>query len=172
MKPEPSEVVLCDCRSPPPGPPRWFLKKSSNGEPGGSFGIVLRSPAAGPPLASTVCEVEMLTTASITFSATSAMPSGPRANAGGALTTLAAPRPAPRQIAGNPGRRRRLRAGIAAVIVGLFVLRKRISLARQCAPEQGCRASIGRSFHRQERRSNEAKNRPGGSARQLVDESF
>ncbi len=30
--------------------------------------------AAPPPLASTVCEVEMLTTASITFSATSAMP--------------------------------------------------------------------------------------------------
>ena len=55
---------------------------------------------------------------------------------------------------------------------GSLCLEKRISLARQCAPEQGCRASIGRSFHRQEQRSNEAKNRPDGSARQLVDKSF
>src|SRR5665213_1799979 len=44
MNPEPSEVVLCGCKSPlPPGPPRRFLKKSSknssNGEPGGNFGI-------------------------------------------------------------------------------------------------------------------------------------
>src|SRR6476659_6307372 len=86
MKPEPSEVVLCGCTSPPPGPPCRFLKKSSknssNGEPGGNFGIAPLS--VGPFLASTVCEVEMLTTASITFSATSAMPSGPRAKAGGA----------------------------------------------------------------------------------------
>ena len=87
MKPEPSELVLCGCRSPPlpPGPPRRFLKKSSknssNGEPGGSCGIA-PLPSPPPPLASTVCEVEMLTTASITFSATSAMPSGPRASAG------------------------------------------------------------------------------------------
>src|ERR1700738_4668198 len=107
MKPEPSELVLRGCRSPllspplelPPGPPRRFLKKSSknssNGEPGGSCGIApLPSP---PPLASTVCEVEMLTTASITFSATSAMPSGPRARActdknGADITTAAVPR--------------------------------------------------------------------------------
>src|SRR5216683_2479516 len=86
MKPEPSELVLRGCRSPllspplelPPGPPRRFLKKSSknssNGEPGGSCGIA-PLPSA-PPLASTVCEVEMLTTASITFSATSAMAQG------------------------------------------------------------------------------------------------
>ena len=70
---------------PPPGPPRRFLKKSSknssNGEPGGNCGIA-PLPSPPPPLASTVCEVEMLTTASITFSATSAMPSGPRAKAG------------------------------------------------------------------------------------------
>src|SRR6201995_3540099 len=116
MKPEPSEVVLCDCRSPPPGPPRWFLKKSSNGEPGGSFGIVLRSPAAGPPLASTVCEVEMLTTASITFSATSAMPSGPRASAGAEISVDAAPR----QTAASTGRRRWLRAVVTAVIAAFL----------------------------------------------------
>src|SRR6266699_5985577 len=129
MKPEPSELVLRGCRSPPlspplelpPGPPRRFLKKSSknssNGEPGGSCGIA-PLPSA-PPLASTVCEVEMLTTASITFSATSAMPSGPRAKAGpdntGAETTVAAPR----QIAANQGRRRWLRAGIALIMFDL-----------------------------------------------------
>ena len=55
-------------------------KNSSNGEPGGSCGTAaVRRRAAA---ASTFCEVEMLTTASITFSATSAMFSGPRANAG------------------------------------------------------------------------------------------
>src|SRR6478752_7784423 len=121
MKPEPSEVVLCGCTSPPPGPPCRFLKKSSknssNGEPGGNFGIAPLS--VGPFLASTVCEVEMLTTASITFSATSAMPSGPRAKAGGVHARLAAPR----QIAANQGRRRRVRAGIAAVISDLSVLK-------------------------------------------------
>ena len=42
----------------------------------------LLAAALPPPRASTFCEVEMLTTASITFSATSAMFSGPRANAG------------------------------------------------------------------------------------------
>ena len=53
MKPEPSELVLRGCRSPPlepPGPPRRFLKKSSknssNGEPGGNCGIAPRSPPA------------------------------------------------------------------------------------------------------------------------------
>src|SRR5690606_18964156 len=44
-------------------------------EPGGSCGI-------GLALVSTLCEVEILTTASITFSATSAIFSGPRAWAG------------------------------------------------------------------------------------------
>src|SRR6266404_9922231 len=125
MNPEPSELVLRGVSSPPlelpPGPPRRFLKKSSknssNGEPGGNCGIA-PLPSA-PPLASTVCEVEMLTTASITFSATSAMPSGPRAKAGpdktGAETTVAAPR----QIAANQGRRRWLRAGIALIMFDL-----------------------------------------------------
>ena len=66
--------------------------------------VLLLSP---PPLASMVCEVEMLTTASMTFSATSAMPSGPRARAGtdktGAdIRTVAVPR----QIAASNGRRR------------------------------------------------------------------
>src|SRR5260370_40094118 len=118
MKPEPSELVLRGCMSllpplePPHGPLR-FLKKSSknssNGEPGGNCGSAARSP---PPLASTVCEVEMLTTASITFSAMSAMPSGPRANAGAAQSMLAAPS----MIAAPIRRRRRLTAGLAAVI--------------------------------------------------------
>src|SRR3981081_4663319 len=124
MKPEPSELVLCGCRSPPlepPGPPRRFLKKSSknssNGEPGGSCGI---APRPSPPaLASTVCEVEMLTTASITFSATSAMPSGPRARAcvdtGAEIRTLAVPS----QTAAHQGRRRWLKAGIALVMSDL-----------------------------------------------------
>src|ERR1700759_39998 len=117
MKPEPSELVLCGCRS-PPLPPLRFLKKSSknssNGEPGGSCGTAPRlSP---PPLASTVCEVEMLTTASITFSATSAIPSGPRACAGAAISVDAAPR----QAAASSGRRRWLRAVVTAVILALL----------------------------------------------------
>ena len=86
------QMRLLAALGPPPGPLR-FLKKSSknssNGEPGGNCGIAPRSPP--PPLASTVCEVEILTTASITFSATSAMPSGPRAKAGADARTLAAP---------------------------------------------------------------------------------
>jgi len=110
-KTEPSELVLRGCRSVPLSPPwsclrdHWrFLKKSSknssNGEPGGNCGIApLPSP---PPLASTVCDVEMLTTASITFSATSAMPSGPRAEAGAEMRRLVALR----QIAATTGRRR------------------------------------------------------------------
>ena len=82
MKPEPSELTRRG-GSPPCGPfwPRWFLKNSSknssNGEPGGSCGMVLL-------LISTVCLVETLTTASMTCSATSAMFSGPRAWAGSA----------------------------------------------------------------------------------------
>ncbi len=82
-KPDPSELTRRGPRlgaSPCwPGPPRRFLKNSSknssNGEPGGNCGV-------GPLRCSTFCEVEMLTTASITCSATSAMPSGPRAAAG------------------------------------------------------------------------------------------
>src|SRR4249919_466823 len=115
MKPEPSELVLrgvciSPLLSPPLGdPPRRFLKNSSNGDPGGNCGIASLPP---PPLASTVCEVEMLTTASITFSAMSAMPSGPRAAAGAALRTLAAPI----ATAAPMLRRRRLKAGLAPVM--------------------------------------------------------
>src|SRR5882724_12277368 len=54
----------------------------------------------------------MLTTASITFSAMSAMPSGPRANAGAEANTLAAPI----VIAAPKRRRRRLTANLAPVI--------------------------------------------------------
>src|SRR5271170_6491535 len=148
IKPEPSELVLCGCRSPPldPGLPWRFLKKSSknssNGEPGGNCGIAPLLSPEGPPLASMVCEVEILTTASITFSATSAMPSGPRASAG---VTLTVPRPTPRvalrQIAANQGRRRRLNAGIAPVIFGLSP-EKRSESEVHSAPEQGDGASI------------------------------
>ena len=78
MKPEPSELTRRGVWAPPPCPfwPRRFLKNSSknssNGEPGGSCGMAV-------VFISTVCLVEILTTASITASATSAMPSGPRA---------------------------------------------------------------------------------------------
>ena len=92
MKPEPSELTRRGVGvSSPPCPPRRFLKnsskKSSNGEPGGSCGIALLRM-------STVCLVEMLTTASITVSATSEMFSGPRAAAGRARRgqTIAAAR--------------------------------------------------------------------------------
>src|SRR5260370_32025253 len=135
MKPEPSELVLRGCMSllpplePPHGPLR-FLKKSSknssNGEPGGNCGSALSPP---PPLASTVCEVEMLTTASITFSATSAMPSGPRANAGAAQIMLAAPS----MIAAPIRRRRRLKAGLAAVISGSL---QRVDLGSTVRPNR------------------------------------
>ena len=77
MKPEPSELMRRGVGT--PFLPCRFLKNSSknssNGEPGGSCGTALR-------LMSTVCLVEMLTTASITCSATSAIASGPRAAAG------------------------------------------------------------------------------------------
>src|SRR6478735_8677793 len=118
MKPLPSELVLRGVKSPflsppllPPPGPRRFLKKSSknssNGEPGGNCGV-----APPPPLASTVCDVEMLTTASITFSAMSAMPSGPRAPAGTEASMVAAPS----ETAAPIRRRRRLRAGLAPVM--------------------------------------------------------
>src|SRR5258707_8816445 len=140
MKPEPSELVLRGCRSPflspplePPPGPRRFLKKSSknssNGEPGGSCGIV---PLPSPPLASMVCEVEMFTTASITFSATSAMPSGPRASAGAEIRTLAAPR----QIAANQGLSRRLKAGIARVMFALSLQKKGRELKSTVRPNR------------------------------------
>src|ERR1700753_1071207 len=119
MKPEPSDTVLCGVKSRPLSPPPWrFLKSSknsSNGEPGGSFGIVLlRSPPDGASLASTVCEVEMLTTASITFSATSAIASGPRADAGSAIPRLAKAR----QAAASKARRLQARVKRAAVLCG------------------------------------------------------
>ena len=79
MKPEPSELTRRGARSASPWPP-WppvleeFFENSSIGEPGGRSGRL-------PMRVSTFCEVEMLTTASITCSATSAMFSGPRAAA-------------------------------------------------------------------------------------------
>src|SRR5258708_24696803 len=142
MRPEPSELVLRGCMPPPPlsppGPPRRFLKKSSknssNGEPGGNCGMAPRSPPPPPPaLASTVCVVEILTTASITFSATSAMPSGPRANAGKETDTESRVVAAPRQMAAAQGRRRWLNAGIAPVMSGLSPGNGAENLSLQCA---------------------------------------
>src|SRR4051812_2504877 len=141
MKPEPSELVLRGCMPPPPplsppGPPRRFLKKSSknssNGEPGGSCGIAPLSPPPPPALASTVCEVEILTTASITFSATSAMPSGPRASAGAEIRTLAAPS----QIAATSGRKRRLWVGMAAVMSASLFKNRFSDLAATVRPNR------------------------------------
>src|ERR1700688_1101828 len=89
MKPEPSELTRRGARSglSPPPCPRRFLKNSSKnssiGEPGGRSGMPVTR-------ASTFCDVEMLTTASITCSATSAMFSGPRAAAGCAVKMITA----------------------------------------------------------------------------------
>ena len=134
MNPEPSELVLRRCISPllSPSlgaPPRRFLKKSSknssNGEPGGNCGIASLLPP--PPLASTFCEVEMLTTESITLSAMSAMPSGPRA-----LTGAAASRPAALNAMAIPITRRRLvKAGLAPIMSSC--LQKGSRLLPQCA---------------------------------------
>ena len=88
--------------------------------------------AAAALAASTVCEVEMLTTASITFSATSAMPSGPRAKAGAETRALAAPR----QIAASSGRRRWLKAGIAPVM-SASLLENGAEFDAYSAPERG-----------------------------------
>src|SRR5215469_5258492 len=88
MNPEPSELTrrgVCSRLGLSPWPRRFLKnssKNSSNGEPGGSCGI-------GPTLESMVWEVEMLTTASITVSATSAIASGPRASAGAENETIA-----------------------------------------------------------------------------------
>ncbi|CCE12013.1 hypothetical protein BRAS3843_900048 [Bradyrhizobium sp. STM 3843] len=137
MKPEPSELVRRGVRSPPPLPPgpRRFLKKSSknssNGEPGGNCGA---APRPSPPLASTVWEVEMLTTASITFSATSAMPSGPRADAG---ADTSAPATA-KQAAVRIGRKRWLKARVDVIGVDL---QKGAKYGNQTAPEPGSYAS-------------------------------
>src|SRR6516164_6415713 len=138
MKPEPSELVLCGCRSllrSPPLPPLRFLKKSSknssNGEPGGNCGIAPRPS----PLASMVCEVEILTTASITFSATSAIASGPRANAGAGASAATAPR----QAAATSGRRRSLSALVAAVMSAS--LQKQV-FEVHTAPDLGSGASV------------------------------
>jgi hypothetical protein len=76
-KPEPSELTR---RGPRFGGSPWprRLKKSLNSSSScGSLG----NCGSGELRVSTFCDVEMLTTASITFSAISAMVSGPRAAA-------------------------------------------------------------------------------------------
>src|ERR1700738_3204988 len=78
MKPDPSEWTR---RGPGFGEspcPRRLKKSLNSSSSCGSFG----SCGIGELRVSTFCEVEMFTTASITFSATSAMLSGPRAKLG------------------------------------------------------------------------------------------
>src|SRR5215813_9440045 len=96
--------------------------------------LPISPPPSPPPLASTVCDVEMLTTASITFSATSAMPSGPRAKAGAEISVDAAPR----QAAASSGRRRWLRAVVTAV---MSAFSSGVGISCHTAPERGCGAS-------------------------------
>src|SRR5712671_844592 len=157
IKPEPSELVLRGWNSPPFSPPlepppgpRRFLKKSSknssNGEPGGNWGVAPRS--APPPLASTVCEVEILTTASITFSAMSAIPSGPRANAGAEASTLAAPI----VIAAPKRRRRRLRAGLAPVISTYLQANRRMEYRATLRPNRAAAQACERDISAKNRR--------------------
>ncbi len=98
-----------------------------------------RASAVAAALASIVCEVEMLTTASITFSATSAMPSGPRAKAGAEMSAPAAPR----QIAASTGRRRRLKAVVAAVISTF--LQKDLGLVLTLRPKGAAAQAFSRS---------------------------
>src|SRR5436309_10845024 len=80
----------------------------------------------------------MLTTASITFSAMSAMPSGPRAEAGTEIRMVAAPR----QTAAAQGRKRWLKAGIAPVM-SILSPGKATKFELHSAPEPGNGASIG-----------------------------
>src|SRR6476620_8337950 len=146
MKPEPSELVfrggcISLLLSPPFGPPpRRFLKKSSknssNGEPGGNCGIASLPP---PPLASTLCEVEILTTESITFSALSAMPSGPRALAGTEVSKLAALR----EIAIPIRRRRLVKAGPV-----MSACLQRVEFDAQCARTGPTRKHLQLIFRR------------------------
>lgn len=144
MKPEPSELVF---RGPPPFSPRRFLKKSSknssNGEPGGSCGAA--PPLLSPePLASTVWVVEMLTTASITFSATSAIPSGPRAEAGAGPAITAAPRhSAASSGLIRKGLIRELKAIAAGMVESSPGVRERKRSRVNTAPDPGTGASIG-----------------------------
>src|SRR5829696_5465673 len=82
MNPEPSELTRRGVGVPPrfwsPCPPRQLKKSRNSSSNCGSFG----SCGAGVLRAATFCEVEILTTASITCSAMSATASGPRANEG------------------------------------------------------------------------------------------
>ena len=89
MKPEPSDVARrggASWRS-PGSLSKNFRKNSSNGEPGGNCG------RSGERCRSTVCRVEILTTAGSAFSASSAKLSGvPCARSGGAAAVMAANR--------------------------------------------------------------------------------
>ena len=92
-KPEPSEETLRSDGERPPLRLKKSSKNSSNGAPFGTFG---RGTPSGP---FKVWLVEMLTTASISFSATGATLFGPRICelAGASISTsAAAPRPARR----------------------------------------------------------------------------
>src|SRR5215468_26289 len=87
MKPDPSEFTRRGVLLPPrfwlsPCWPRRLKKSRNNSSSCGSLGRFGIGPTVPWLRDVTFCDVEMLTTASITLSATSAMPSGPRALAG------------------------------------------------------------------------------------------
>ncbi len=104
-KPEPSDDTR---RGVLPSPRRLknSSKNSSNGEPGGTCGTCACLPE------STVCEVEMLTTASTTFSTVSATESGPLAEAATPMPAVPSASPSERVIAAA-GRPRRWMADIS-----------------------------------------------------------
>src|SRR5258706_122096 len=99
--PEPSDDTLRSCRERPPFLLKKSSKRSSNGEPCGTFG----NGAPCGPL--TVWLVEMLTTASISFSATGATDFGP--------LVCAAAEPAATMSATESDARTRLAPGDLAV---------------------------------------------------------
>ena len=75
---DPARTVVLRGRPRRPVLPRNSSKKCWNGEPSGK--LRRRHGAAAPPEPVTVCDVEMLTTASSSGAATSATNSGPRAS--------------------------------------------------------------------------------------------
>jgi hypothetical protein len=101
------------CRRPLGDPPRRFLKKSSKNSRTASLAAIAASPpAAAPALGLHALRSRDVDDGSITFSAMSAMPSGPRALAGTDASKLAALN----EIAIPIRRRRRLKAGLAPVM--------------------------------------------------------
>ena len=85
----------------------------------------------------------MLTTASITFSATSAMPSGPRASAGTERTGADTRTPAaPRQIAASIGTQAMAQGWNRTGHISSLSSQIGTEFEVHSAPERGCGASI------------------------------